>query len=240
MQKKLEIIKKSFPHTIPVLFGYVTLGFAFGVLLQAQGFGPLWAFFMSVFIYAGSAQFLCVELLAVGASLPQVALLNFLLNFRHFFYGLSMIDRYKNAGPLRKFFLIYQLTDETYAVLTAIKVPEGIEKEDFYDAVSTMHHIYWIIGSVLGGVFGTLVTINTVGIDFAMTALFAVLVVEQWKANRIHFPAFLGLLVPIVTLYILGADKFLIPALVIICVVLLVLKKPIEAKEKMIEMQEET
>ena len=179
---------------------------------------------MSVFVFAGSAQFLCVELLAAGASLYQVALLTFLLNFRHFFYGLTMVSRYHNVKKSRRWYLIFGLTDETYAILSAPTVPEDIDAEDFYTAVTLLNQFYWVLGSVLGGTIGTLITFNTAGIDFAMTALFAVLVVEQWKAHSNHLPAILGFGVTIVALMVFGADNFLIPALIVISAILLLMK----------------
>lgn len=216
--------RQAFPQTIPVLTGYLSLGIAFGILLQSAGYGPLWAFGMSSLIYAGSAQFLCVELLAAGAALSQVALLTFLLNFRHFFYGLSMITRYRNTGRC-KWYLIFGLTDETYALLTATKVPEGVDKKDFYTALTFMNHCYWILGSVTGAAVGSFLPFDTTGIDFSMTALFAVLVVEQWKAHSDHLPAMLGFGITILSLMIFGANNFLIPALLVLSTILLCLRK---------------
>ena len=225
-----NVLKKSFKHSIPVLFGYIPLGFAFGIMLQAAGYSPVWAFFMAIFIYAGTGQFLCVELLAVGASIPQVILLTFLLNFRHFFYGLSMIAKYRGVGK-RKWYLMFGLTDETYALLTSTKIPEGVKKEDFYVTITLLNQIYWIIGCVLGATVGSLVHIDFTGIEFVMTALFAVLVVEQWKAHSKHLPAFLGFGITALCLIILGADNFLIPALIIVSTVLLCLRPILEKKE---------
>lgn len=228
--------RQAFPQTIPVLAGYLSLGIAFGILLQSAGYGPLWAFGMSLLIYAGSAQFLCVELLAAGAALSQVALLTFLLNFRHFFYGLSMITRYRNTGR-RKWYLIFGLTDETYALLTGTKVPEDIDKNKFYTAVTFLNHCYWILGSVIGAAVGSFLPFDTTGIDFSMTALFAVLVVEQWKSHSDHLPAMLGFGITILSLMIFGADNFLIPALLVLSAILLCLQKKsdIPGKEEMLQ-----
>lgn len=213
-----------------MLFGYIPLGFAFGIMLQAAGYSPVWAFFMAIFIFAGTGQFLCVELLAAGASIPQVVLLTFLLNFRHFFYGLSMIAKYRGIGK-RKWYLMFGLTDETYALLTSTKVPDGVKKEDFYAVITLLNHSYWIIGCVLGATVGSLVHIDFTGIDFVMTALFAVLVVEQWKAHSKHLPAYLGFGVTTLCLILLGADNFLIPALIVVSTALLCLRPVLEKKE---------
>lgn len=223
--------RQAFPLTIPVMAGYLSLGIAFGILLQSAGYGPLWAFGMSLIIYAGSAEFLCVELLAAHASLSHVALLTFLLNFRHFFYGLSMITRYQNTGK-RKWYLIFGLTDETYALLTAAKTPQDTDSKDFYYAVTLLNHSYWVLGSVIGAVAGKLLPIDTTGIDFSMTALFAVLVVEQWKAHSKHLPALLGFGATIVSLIIFGPDSFLIPALLVISAALLFLQPKTNTQSK--------
>ncbi|MCH5303444.1 MAG: AzlC family ABC transporter permease [Ruminococcus sp.] len=226
----MKAIKDTFKYTLPVLFGYIPLGFAFGILLQSAGYGPIWAFFMSIFIYAGTGQFLCVELLAVGATIPQVILMTFLLNFRHFFYGLSLINKYKGTGK-SKLYMIFGLTDETYALVSTTKAPKDIKPAYFYTAITLLNHIYWIIGSVLGASIGSLLTFNSKGIDFVMTALFAVLVVEQWKNNKNHIPALIGFAVPILSLVLLGADNFLIPALFVVSVLLMCLRPIFEEKE---------
>jgi len=220
--------KSAFPQTLPVLAGYVSLGIAFGILLQDVGYGVIYAFLMSLFVFAGSAQFLCVELLVANATLPQVAFLIFLLNFRHFFYGLTMITHYRNVK--NKWYLIFGLTDETYALLSANKIPSTVEKSDFYFAVTFLNHIYWISGSVIGSLVGALIPFDMTGIDFAMTALFAVLVVEQWKSHSKHFPAILGFSVSILSILIFGAENFIIPTLIIICVILLLFKNQLEEK----------
>lgn len=226
----INTLKKSFKYSLPVLFGYIPLGIAFGMLLSTQGYGPDWAFFMSLFIYGGTGQFLCVELLAVGASIPQVILMTFLLHFRHFFYGLSLISKYKNTGKVKPY-LILSLTDETYALISTTKVPEGIAPSSFYTAISMLNQSYWIIGSVIGASLGSMITINSKGMDFVMTALFTVLVVEQWKNNKNHIPAIIGFIIPIISLLLLGADNFLIPALFLISIILMCLKPVFEKKE---------
>ena len=220
MNRKNTILK-VFPYTVPVMAGYISLGIAYGLLMQQNGFGPLWAFASSLFIYAGSAQFLCVGLMAAGASLAQTALLILVLNFRHFFYGLSMITKYQGTG-WRKPYLIFGLTDETYAILSTEGSPEGIKEKDFYLLVTLMDHCYWVLGSVLGATIGELITINTEGLDFAMTALFAVLFVEQWKSHTDHGAQLIGLVVILLALRIFGADNFLIPGLILISVLLLI------------------
>lgn len=216
-------------RTLPVLAGYLALGTAFGLLLNGIGLGVFWATAMSILVYAGSAQFLAVSLIAGGTSLPQVALLTFLLNFRHFFYGLSMVDRYQGMGR-RKGYLIFALTDETYALLAAGLPPARVDPADYYFAVSLLDHCYWVAGSVLGATVGTLITFDTTGVDFAMTALFVVLAVEQWKQakSKDHAPALCGLCCGVVCLLIFGPDLFLIPALGAIVATMLLLRRRLE------------
>ncbi len=224
-------LKRVFPQTVPVMAGYLSLGAAFGVLMQQSGYGVLWTLASSVFVYAGTAQFLSVSLLAAGAGLLQTAILVFALNFRHFFYGLSMITRYKDTG-WKKPYLIFALTDETYAILSTNLPIEGMDKGSYYASISLLDHLYWVIGSVIGAAAGQFIPFDTTGLDFAMTALFAVLVVEQWKAHKNHRPALLGFAIPMIFLLTLGPDRFLIPALVAICVILLLTKKYMTEPEK--------
>lgn len=220
----------AFPRTVPVLAGYLALGIGFGLLLQAVGLNPLWAAVMSLLIYGGSAQYLAVTLIASKADFAQVALLTFLLNFRHFFYGLSMISRYHNAG-WRKGYLIFSLTDETYALLAGGTVPNGVDAADYCFAVSLLNHSYWILGGVLGAAAGSLLTFDTTGVDFAMTALFVVMAVEQWKSTSRHAPALCGLCSGVVCLLVFGPDYFLIPSLCIIVAVMLAGRSKLERKE---------
>ena len=229
-------ISAAFPHTIPVFMGYLSIGFAFGIMLQAIGYSPLWAVFMSLIIYAGSGQYLGVTLLDTGAPLSQVALLTLLLNFRHIFYGLSLLDRFKNTG-WRKPYMIFALTDETYALLTSLNAPIGVDPACFYMAVCFLNHCYWILGSFIGAAVGSLIQINTQGVDFAMTALFVVIAVDQWKSVgaagvKKHLPALIGVGCTVVSLTIFGPDNMLIPALIAISALLLLLRKWLEQKEE--------
>ncbi len=210
--------------------GYIFLGIAFGLLLQSIGYGPIWALLMSLFIYAGSAQFLAARLPAAGATLTHVALMTLLLNFRHLFYGLSMIKKYRGT-EIRELYLIFGLTDETYALLTGYKAPEGLSDKNYYLAVTLLNHTYWIVGCVLGSVAGSIIPLYITEIDFVMTALFAVLVVEQWKTHKNHIPAILGLVITIASLLIFGTDSFLIPALIVISVVLLCMQNTLNPEK---------
>lgn len=223
----LGAFRAALPRTLPVLAGYLVLGIAFGLLLNSIGLGVFWAAAMSILVYAGSAQFLAVSLIGASASLPQVALLTFLLNFRHFFYGLSMVSRYQGVGK-RKLYLAFALSDETYAILAGALPPAQVDPADYYFAVSLLDQCYWVAGSLIGATVGQLITFDTTGVDFAMTALFVVLAVEQWKSARRHAPALFGVCCGVVCLLIFGPDLFLIPALAAIVALLLLFRRRLE------------
>ena len=223
----LGAFRAALPRRLPVLAGYLVLGVAFGLLLNSIGLGVFWAAAMSILVYAGSAQFLAVSLIGASASLPQVALLTFLLNFRHFFYGLSMVSRYQGVGK-RKLYLAFALSDETYAILAGALPPAQVDPADYYFAVSLLDQCYWVAGSLIGATVGQLITFDTTGVDFAMTALFVVLAVEQWKSARRHAPALFGVCCGVVCLLIFGPDLFLIPALAAIVALLLLFRRRLE------------
>ena len=227
-----KALTAAFPHTVPVLMGYLSIGIVFGWMLSAAGFHPLWSAIMSVTIYAGSGQYLGVELLSKAAPLTDAAFLTLILNFRHLVYGLSMLEKFRNLG-WRKLYMIFSLTDETYALLAGVSAPEGVAGKDFYFSIALLNHLYWIAGSIIGAVAGALITINTEGIDFAMTALFLVIAVEQWQSSGDHSPVFLGTLGTLACLLLFGPEngRFLIPALAILVAGLLLLRPKLEKGE---------
>ena len=215
---------RAFLDTVPVMTGYLFLGFGFGLLMQQKGFGVVWSGAMSLFIYAGSMQYVAVELLAGGAGLVTAALTTLMVNARHLFYGLSMIGTYKDAGK-EKPYLIFSLTDETYSLLCGGDIPEGADRNRYQFFVSLFNQSYWILGSVLGSLVGTLFPFDTAGIDFSMTALFVTVFVEQWLTSKNHLPAILGLAASVACLVIFGADNFLLPTMITITFALLWTKK---------------
>jgi 4-azaleucine resistance transporter AzlC len=222
------IFKQAFLRTIPVMMGYVFLGFAFGLLLQRAGYHWLWALAASVLVYAGSMQFVLVGLLTQGASLLTIAVTTLVVNSRHIFYGLSFIDTFKAMGK-RGLYMVFSLTDETYALLcstTPGASPEDTKRLLF--TISALDQSYWVCGSVLGALMGNVIAFNITGIDFAMTALFTVIVVEQWLSTKNHVPALLGFLCAVISLVVLGPDQFLLPALTACMTILLVLRNPVE------------
>lgn len=225
-----KALSAAFPVTLPVLFGFVPLGIAFGLLMNAAGYNVFWAALMSLLVYAGSAQFMGVELLAATAPLPQVALMTLILNFRHLVYGLSMLEKYRGVGGSKPY-LIFALPDETYAILSSGEVPQGLEPRDYYLAVSLLNQIYWVVGTILGGILGSALPINTQGADFAMTALFLVIALGQWEEKKNRPSALLGLGVALLSLLLFGPDRFLIPALALMILALLGFRSKLDGEE---------
>lgn len=224
-------IKKSlaaaFPATIPVLLGYLFIGFAFGMLLQKGGYNYLWALLMSVGIFAGSMQFVTVSFLSGGLSILTVALMTLMINSRHIFYGLTMLQKFKGVGKAKKAYLIFSLTDETFALLCSKEVPDGIDKGWFLFFIALLNHIYWITGSVIGAVASSLLVFDSTGIDFAMTALFIVILLEQLKSARRYAVAVIGAACAAACLFVFGADAFLLPSMMLTSAVLVVFKNKV-------------
>lgn len=215
---KKHTAKIALIDSLPVMTGYVFLGFGFGIIMQQSGFGLIWALAMSLFIYAGSMQYVGVSLLTGGASLITAAMTTLLVNARHLFYGISMVESYKGTGK-KKPYLIFGLTDETYSLVSREKLPEGIDKILYFFLVSLFDQCYWVTGTLLGSLAGKL-PINFDGIDFALTALFVTIFVEQWLSNPNHFPAIVGVAATTVCLLVFGADVFLIPSMILIAGIL--------------------
>ena len=211
-----ESVKKAFTATIPVMTGYLVLAIGFGILLKTKGYGLIWAVAMSGFIYAGSMQYLTIDLLCGGASLLTTSMTTLMVNARYLFYGISMVDRYKDTGK-KKPYLIFALTDETYSLVCSEESVKGIEEpKEYYFLVSLFNQSYWVVGSVIGSLLGNIIPFNVEGIDFALTALFVTIFVEQWLTAKEYFPALTGLFVSAMFLEIWGADKFLIPSMIMI------------------------
>lgn len=216
--------KAAFLDTIPVLTGYLFLGMGFGILLSEAGYGFGWSFFMALFIFAGSGQYLAVDLLAGGASLVTAAVATLLVNARHLFYGISLLDTYKGMGP-KKAYMIFALTDETYSLVSAGSVPEGLDKKQYCFLVSLFDQCYWIAGCLLGSLAGAVLPISFEGVEFVLTALFVTMFVDQWLSTKDHGPALIGVMSTIVCLLIFGGDLFLIPSMACIAALLVLRRK---------------
>ena len=212
--------KLAFPYTIPIFTGFLFLGFAYGVYMRSLGFSPIYPMVMCFAIFAGSLEFLAGNIL-LGAFNPlQAFLVGFAVNARHIFYGLSLLDKYKNAGK-KKLYMIYALCDETFSVNVTLNDIEGVDKEDVYFAVTILNQGYWVFGTYLGALFGGVLSINTQGLDFVMTALFIVIFLDYYFKNKQAFSSAVGFILSIASLLIFGKDNFIIPAMVSIVVILL-------------------
>ena len=213
-------LRAAFLDTVPVMTGYLFLGFGFGILLHQSGYGVMWSFAMSLFIYAGSMQFMTVSLLTGGAGLLTAALTTLVVNARHLFYGISMVDAYKGAGR-KKPYLIFALTDETYSLVSREQNPD----HGYCFLVSLFDQIYWVAGSVLGSLAGSLLPLNFEGIEFVLTALFVTIFVEQWLSTKDHGPAIVGVAATALCLLIFGKDVFLIPSMAAIAAILILMRR---------------
>lgn len=208
--------------TIPVMTGYVVLGIGFGILLSTKGYGVLWALSMGLLIYSGTMQFVAAEMFTAGTALGTAGMTALMVSARHLFYGLSMIERYRDIHGLKKAYMIYALTDETYSLVCES------DDEDYCFWVSLLDHSYWLIGGIIGSVLGQVLKFDSRGIDFALTALFVSICTDQWLSSEEHIPALTGIISSVVCLVIFGADSFLIPAMLVITVVLFALRRRIE------------
>lgn len=216
----------AFPHTVPVLTGFLTLGFAFGVLMRTKGYGPLWPFFMSAVCYCGSMQFVALTLLSTAFDPLAAFLMSLMINARHLFYGIAMLDKYRGLGKLRPV-LICTLCDETFSILSGVTPPSQMDAGKFYFCVSLLDYSYWALGSALGGLAGGLITFNTKGLDFALTALFIVLLTDQMREKDNRPPALMGIGVSALALVVFGASGFVLPAMALLMLLLIAWRKPL-------------
>ena len=221
-----QTVRFAFYKTIPVLLGYLFLGLAFGLLLQEAGYSFWWALLSSGIVYAGSIQFVLVEFLSGGTGFLTVAVMTLLINSRHAFYGLSFVEKFRKMKTYP--YMIFSLTDETYSLLCSLKVPEGIDEKKAMFLIALFDQLYWVAGSVLGAALGQVLPFDMTGIDFAMTALFVTIFVDQWREAKSHLPAIVGLCSAAVCLLIFGGSNFILPSLIITVGILMALRGRLE------------
>lgn len=222
----------AFKQTIPVLFPYLFIGIAFGVLMDEAGYTAGWSLMSGLFIYAGSMQIVMVSLLTAGASLGTIAMMTFFVNARHIFYGLAFIERFRKMG--RKYpYMVVTLTDEVYSILCNIKYPVGVDarQSDFY--ITLILHLVWILSCLAGALFGQLIPYDLTGIEFSATAFFITVCMNQWKSMNSHWPALTGLISAVVFHIIMGPNRFILPALTLSVLVLIMMKPRLTAGQKM-------
>lgn len=231
MRNQTQIIRRSFrrafPHTIPIFAGFWFLGLTYGIYMNVSGFSFWYPMLMSLTIFAGSAEFVAVNLL-LGAFDPLQALaMTLMINARHLFYGISMLDRYRGTG-WKKPYLIFGMCDESFSINCSADIPEDADRGWFMFFVTLLNHLYWFSGATLGGIFGSLIRFNTEGLDFVMTAMFVVIFLEQWLKEERHTSSLLGIGLSLLCLLAFGAEHFIIPAMLAILAVLTALRGRLE------------
>ncbi|MDD2458378.1 MAG: AzlC family ABC transporter permease [Eubacteriales bacterium] len=227
---KLRALRAAFPHTVPVLTGFSFLGMAYGILMASKGYGVGWTFLMSLFVFAGSAQYMAITLLTAAFNPVYAFFLTLMINARHLFYGLSLLEKFREAGRFRPY-LIFGLCDESFSILCSAEPPEGVDRNWFMFFITLLDHSYWVLASVAGGLLGSLLSFNTRGLDFVLTALFVVIFVSQWKSQKKHGPALIGVASSVACLLLFGPDRFIVPAMIAILAILLVFREKLQVAE---------
>ena len=226
-KKKIKALKAAFPHTIPIMTGFLFLGMTYGIYMNVSGFSFWYPMLMSMTIFAGSMEFVTVSMLLGGFHPLEALTMTLMINARHLFYGISMLNKYKGTG-LKKLYLIFGMCDESFSINYTANIPEDVDKGWFMMWVTVLNQFYWVLGSTLGGLFGSLLKFNTEGLSFVMTALFVVIFLEQWMKEKNHTSAVVGIVLSVLCLVIFGKDSFIIPAMLSILVVMTFLKKVME------------
>jgi 4-azaleucine resistance transporter AzlC len=217
----------AFPYTLPILAGFLFLGMSYGILMNVKGFSFIYPCIMALTIFGGSLEFVAVTMLLGSFAPLQTLLMTLVIQARHLFYGISMLEKYKGMG-LKKIYLIFGMCDESFSINYSADIPKDVDKGQFMFFVTLLNHFYWVLGATLGGVFGSFISFDIKGLEFVMTALFVVIFLEQWLKEKKHYTALIGVLTSAICLIIFGADSFLIPTLLCILCLLTVFRKPIE------------
>lgn len=233
MKRRTQIItafREAFPQTLPIFSGFLFLGTSYGIFMNSLGFSAIYPILMSLVIFAGSMEFLAANLLLIAFNPINAFFLTLMVNARHLFYGISMLDKYKDVGK-KKWYMIFGLCDESFAINSTINVPNNVDKGWVMFFVTLLNHFYWVLGAALGGIFGSLIQFNTEGLEFAMTALFAVIFIEKWLKEEKHYSSLIGIGMSIVCLIIFGENNFIIPAMIAILGLLTLTRKLLEKEE---------
>lgn len=226
---KRKALKAAFPYTIPIFAGFWFLGLTYGIYMNVSGFSFWYPMLMSLTIFAGSAEFITVNML-LGAFDPlQALLMTLMINARHLFYGISMLEKYRGTG-LKKLYLIFGLCDESFSINCTADIPEDVDRGWFMFFVTLLNHLYWFTGATLGGIFGSLLSFNTEGLDFVMTAMFVVIFLEQWLKEKNHASSVAGLILSVGCLLVFGSDSFIIPVMLAIVLALTLMRRPLERR----------
>ena len=218
-----EILKNAFIKSIPIMFSYLFVSMAYGIMMEEAGFKWYYSLFISMTVYTGAFQFLLITFLSSGASILTIALMAFLMNSRQVFYSLTFVDEFREMGK-KMLYMIHTMTDETYAVNLTLD-SKGKEKEDTMFLIALLSRCYLMIGAVTGGILGQVIPFDLKGIDFCMTALFIIIFIDQWEKADNHLPALAGLAVALICLITIGERNFILSSLLIISGMLLVVRK---------------
>lgn len=227
---KRKAFKAAFPQTIPIFTGFCFLGLAYGIYMNASGFSFVYPMFMSLLIFGGSLEFVAVEMLLSPFAPLSVIVMTLLIQARHLFYGISMLDKYRGMG-WKKFYLIFGMCDESFSINCSAEIPEDVDKGWFMFFVTLLNQFYWVASATIGGLIGSLLKINTDGISFVMTAMFVVIFLDQWLKEDSHISSLIGVIVSAICLICFGADSFMLPTMACILLLLTVFRKNIEKKE---------
>lgn len=227
---KKKALRAAFPYTIPIFAGFWFLALAYGIYMNAAGFSFIYPTLMALLIFGGSLEFVAVEMLLSPYAPVQVLIMTLLIQARHLFYGISMLEKYKGMG-WKKYYLIFGMCDETFSINYTADIPEGVDHGWFYFFVTLLNQLYWVSGALIGGLVGSLLKFDTEGLSFVMTAMFIVIFLDQWMKEKNHISAFIGLGASLVCLLIFGPDSFMIPTMVMIIAILTIFRKPLEKKE---------
>lgn len=227
-----QTFKKAFIHTIPVMIAFLFLGIGYGMVMEHNGYNFIWSFFISLFTFAGSAQFAMVSFLSLQIHPIYVFFIIFIINARHIFYGISMNEKYSKCLN-SKWYLYFGLTDETFTVLNSHDLSNILNKKKYYLTVTLLHHIYWVTGSVLGGILGSILPFEIVGLDFILTALFVSVLVSQMKKSKVKIPGWVGFFISL-GMVLIFKDQFIVPAMVLIVLFLILYEKKYVSKAKIL------
>ena len=222
-----KAFRAAFTHTLPIMAGFCFLGLTYGIYMNVKGFSFIFPMIMSLCVFAGSAEFVAVNFLLSAFDPLQAFAVTLMINARHLFYGISMLDRYKGTG-IKKFYLIFGMCDESFSINCSARLGEDIDQKQFMFFVTILNHFYWVSGATLGGIFGSLIMFNTEGIEFVMTAMFAVIFLEQFLKEKNHTASLLGLGLSLICLVAFGTGNFMIPSMLAILGILTLLRKPLE------------
>ncbi len=225
--KRRRALAAAFPHTVPILAGFLFLGMTYGIYMNVSGFSFLYPMFMSMTVFAGSAEFVAVSFLLGGFDPVGAFVMTLMINARHLFYGIAMLDKYKNTG-WKKPYLIFGMCDESFSINCTAEIPPDVDRGWFMFFVTLLNQFYWVTGATLGGLFGSLIRFSTEGIDFVMTAMFIVILLEQWLKEKNHTATLLGLGISLLCLLVFGADGFILPSMGALLLVLTLIRRPLE------------